>query len=1224
MDRPTELPTALGIFGTGLSQHARLVTLASAQASALPESLMPERFAGREAVNELFAFDVDALSTSTDLDLSAFIGEELTVMLLQPDGSRRAWHGQCTSAGWLGADGGVARYRLQLEPALSLLRLRRDSYIFQDLDARQIVTELLADYPQVRFEFDITQQLSPRPVCTQYRESDYEFFMRLLASEGLSWRFEHDQASEESGDGQSRHKLVIFDSQAKAPDTPDGAELRFHGMRATDTDDAIDRFSARRRVAANAVSIASWDPAQLQAPAAEQRTSLDAGELPLLAVYDGSGERIASGSDNGADSDPHSRLMLQALELDNKLFEGAGAMRRLAAGHAFRLTQHELYADGSNSFTVLWVEHEARNNFAPQIKALLTGSIENGTYRNTFGCVRDTVAIVPKAIAAPTPATALGPQTAIVVGLADAVATTTRDHQVRIQFAWQRGQGANAGGLAHNTDDAGNAPGDERSGTWVRVAEALAGPNWGSQFTPRIGTEVLVDFVEGDMDRPLVVAQLYTGSDVPPFSAGVDSGTNHAGTLSGIHSNAFDGAGYNQWQLDDTQGQVRMRLATSTAATQLNLGYLIQQAPGSAQRGAYRGSGFELRTDAWGVVRGAEGVLLTTTPRNGAVSTQMDAAEALGSLKTARDLAQALADAATQQKALSSKDALTAHADVITQLDPQEKGKHEGDVNGQTAQKAQSGSRELDAAQPVEKFGTPLVVMDAPSSINWATPASTVLFAGQQLQWTTQGDVHMTAGATIASVAANAATYFSQTGGIQAIAANGPVSLQAHTDQLEILADKSVTVISVSDSIDIKANQKIVLQAGESAITLEGGDITFACPGNFTVKGGQHVFETGGNGAGAMQPLPDSRLKLYDEGFVLKDRDTGEPMPRQPYRIKRIDGTFEEGMTDDKGLTHVIAAAAAEALVIELLKSRGGATAKQEPTTPSRPEPKYKPAGESTTTPTDMKRRKEVLAKRPACWIEDYEKEIKVSSVPGYNNTYDARGKAHDYFDLVQYKIYVPVKSNTAVIAELRVKTVAVLDAVEQAADEQQKGTQAATDRARHRANAIKNAQQVATRGLEKFWNNQLKIEITDPECGTKVLPIVYRVVWVDSGQHYTMNLHKRYPREGVTDDVIDVSVNTDEWTYAHEFGHCYGLPDEYSYTENEDETVRYVKPDGTLDEPIMTPCLERDETGLPRVIMWATDSPIVKPRHGWQIAIEVQRLLRDKIGRKIKCDILM
>jgi type VI secretion system secreted protein VgrG len=285
-------------FGTGLSQHARLITLASAQECGLPESLVVEQFTGREGVNELFAFDVDALSVSTDLDLGLFIGEELTVALLQPDGSRRAWHGICTESAWLGADGGVARYRLRLEPALALLALRRDSYIFQDKNARDIVTELLADYPQIRFEFDITQPLAVRPVCTQYRESDLEFFIRLLASEGLSWRFAHDQQDDAGDDpGQARHRIVIFDSLAAAPATPGDESIRFHGVRATERDDAIDTFRARRQVAENGVSISSWDPAQLLAPAAEQQSNLDAGELPALSIYDGSGERIASDND---------------------------------------------------------------------------------------------------------------------------------------------------------------------------------------------------------------------------------------------------------------------------------------------------------------------------------------------------------------------------------------------------------------------------------------------------------------------------------------------------------------------------------------------------------------------------------------------------------------------------------------------------------------------------------------------------------------------------------------------------------------------------------------------------------------------------------------------------------------------------------------------------------------------------------------------------------------
>ena len=1267
-----QAPAATGQFGTGLSQHARLITLATAQQSGQPESLMAEQFEGREAVNELFRFEVDALSTAASLDLASFIGEEMTLCLLQPDGSQRAWHGICTDCAWLGADGGVARYRLRLEPALALLRLRRDSYIFQDKHARDIVTELLADYPQLRFEFDVSQALATRAICTQYRESDFDFFARLLAAEGLSWRFEHDQpgGAQEGGDGQAqaRHKLVIFDSKATAPQTPGGADMRFHGVRATDTDDAIDRFGARSQVQSNAVSISSWHPEQVTAPAAEQVSSLEAGQLPQLAVYDGAGERLHA---DRAAAGPHSERMLQALELDNKQFDGAGAVRRLAAGHAMRLLQHEQHADGANAFTVLWAEHQARNNAGPAGASLggmlsqlartaglggvadwIAGQIEPGTYRNRFGCVRASVAIVPRATAARAPAVALGPQTALVVGLADSVATTGRDHQVRIQFAWQRGSAANPGGLAHNTDQQGNAPGNEASGAWVRVAEALAGPNWGSQFTPRLGTEVLVDFIEGDMDRPLVVAQLYTGSDTPPYAAGEESGVNHAGVLSGMHSHNFDGAGYNQWVLDDTQGQLRTRLASSSAATELNLGYLVQQGATTAQRGSYRGSGFELRTDAWAMLRAGEGMLISTTARArqgaGVASSQLDTKEALALLRGACELSKTVATSASQQKALVSKDANQAQMDMAAQIDPQQDGKYQAAVGGQEASKAGSGTRAPDTAQPVERYAQPLVLMESPSSINWATPASTVLFAGQQLHWTAQADLHMTAGQTVASVAANAATLFSQEGGIKAVAGNGPVSLEAHTDQLEILADQAITVISVSDSIDIKANQKIVLQAGQSSITLEGGDITFRCPGHFTVKGGQHVFNGGASAAAGLPPLPDSRLKLFDEGFVLKDRDTGELMPRQPYRIKRADGSIETGMTDARGLTHVVAAAAVEALVIELLKSPGelpetpdspapapatapksdtrakapapGTTAKA----PPKPEPKFKEKSTSSTSPVDNKQRKEVLIKRPACWIDDYEKEIDVSSVPRYNNTFGANGAPHNYFDTVRYKIYVPVKSNTSIIAELRVKAITVLDAADQALEERERGTQQAATRVKQRAAAIKYVKGIATAGLEAHWNNKFQMEIRDPECGTRILPIVYRIVYVESNEHYLMQIHKRYDREGVTGTVIDVSPSTNGQVHAHEFGHCYGIPDEYSYVEGDDETVKYMKPDGTWDAPVSA--LSDDEEPEERLanIMNSVGSTIVYHRHAWQIAIEVQELLRAEIGRKIKCDIIL
>jgi type VI secretion system secreted protein VgrG len=369
---------------------------------------------------------------------------------------------------------------------------------------------------------------------------------------------------------------------------------------------------------------------------------------------------------------------------------------------------------------------------------------------------------------------------------------------------------------------------------------------------------------------------------------------------------------------------VRTRLASSSAATELNLGYLIHQAASSAHRGGYRGSGFELRTDAWAVLRGGEGVLLSTSARarqgSGVASTQMDAAEALSLSKSAQALNNTLNEAAGQQQALVSKDAAKAQANFIHQLDPKTTGKYAGAINGQQAIKAKDRSRELDAGQAVEKFGSAIVLMDSAASINWATPASTVISAGRQLHWTMQSDLHMTAAHTASSVAGSATNFFSHSGGIQAIAANGPVSLHAHTDQLEILANQAVTVISVNDSVEISARDKIVLQSGQCAVTLEGQNITFACPGKFSVKGGKHFFDAGAFKKASVTPLPDSRPKLFDEGFVLRDEDTGALLPNYPYRIVRADGSIEAGITDAEGRTHVVSSAEIEEINIEIAR----------------------------------------------------------------------------------------------------------------------------------------------------------------------------------------------------------------------------------------------------------------------------------------------------------------
>ena len=277
------------------------------------------------------------------------------------------------------------------------------------------------------------------------------------------------------------------------------------------------------------------------------------------------------------------------------------------------------------------------------------------------------------------------------------------------------------------------------------------------------------------------------------------------------------------------------------------------------------------------------------------VSTQMDTLESVAQLRAAQALGDALGNAATHQTALLSEDANKAQKEFINTLNPKQKGKYTAPVNTQPALKADAGSRALAATQPVEKFDSAVVLLESPASINLASKASTVLFAAQHLHWSTQSDTHWAAAQTVASVSGNATSLFTHEGGMQAFAGNGPVSLQAHTGQLELLADKDITILSVNDQIVIKANQKIRLMAGQSSVTLEGGNITLACPGNFTVKGAQHTFAGASSLAAELKQLPSGCIAIdppsvslftrYDEQIVYKDSH-GEAMADIPVHVK--------------------------------------------------------------------------------------------------------------------------------------------------------------------------------------------------------------------------------------------------------------------------------------------------------------------------------------------------
>lgn len=829
--------------------------------TALPGAFLVERFQGQEAVCDSYRFEIDCISTSAFLETAALIGEPVDLRLQCADGSYRHWRGLCSQAAPLGSDGGYSRYRLTLEPWLVLLKLRRNALIFQDSDVLQVLERVFADYPQAAWRFDVTQTLPKPAITTQYRETDYDFVTRLLADAGLAWRFDHaqdesegDDASSEPGQrgGATGHTLVIFDRQAEVPSaSPD--TLRFHRTSSSESEDAIGHFSELRQATPDAVGTASWQAEQVEAISASAIGDAAGPNLPQREVY----SVPRSGRYGERDqAQKTAELRLDALRLPQRLHAGAGSGRGLDAGRAFTLSQH---ADLSGqAFVPLRVEHLAANNLTSNATAILDASgLERGSYRNRFLAVPLGTAIVP--LARPKPI-APGAQTARVVGLPSAANTVTRDHQVRIQFAWQRGLVPTYGGASEAGSSAhpdGHAPGDETSGTWVRVAEWLAGPNWGSHALPRIGAEVLVEFLHADIDQPLITGQLFNGEVAPPFTAGQESPANHIGTLSGLHTQSLDGSGRQQWVIDDAPGQLRQRLHTTLADSRLELGYLIQHNDG--QRGALSGQGFDLATLGWGNLHAATGVLLSTSARNDARSTQFDIVEAVSQLKGAEKTAQALNDAASQNQvpALKGNEQQTA---FITAVDAQQSGKYDGDVAGQPASKPGATGRHGGA--PVERFAGPMLVAESPDSLGTVTPASALAYAGGHSHITVQDDAHFAAGHTFAAVSGAHTALFAQEGPVRTIAAQGPLSVQAHVGTLELLADKSVTVTATDERIDVLAKQKVVLQAGQTRVTLEGGDITFECPGNFTVKAGMHPFKGGEGGTAPLPSLPRGQTKL--------------------------------------------------------------------------------------------------------------------------------------------------------------------------------------------------------------------------------------------------------------------------------------------------------------------------------------------------------------------------
>ncbi|QEL54877.1 type VI secretion system Vgr family protein [Chromobacterium paludis] len=943
-----DLSTLLASFASAFTQDRRQLTLSLGAGSIAAEQLLPLALDGEEGVSRPYRFTVRCLSPDGAIELKTLLGLPARIGIEDAQGGESIRCGVVSQAKLEGADGGFAKYALTIEPPFALLRHRRTSRVFQDLTVPQIIEQILTEHQQANPAFARGQALAlqvgqadARSYCLQYRESDYDFIVRLMHEEGYAWRFEHVD-----GDA-PQVKLVVFDDVYSLP--PAQIErARFHRADATEEEDGLTDWQAARQIVPGQVALATFDYQPVSTQQVGDQSRIEQGQdgaalQSTLQDYDPQGLYYAGGAEPLS---RYAQLRQQAYDLQAKQFEGGGTLRGLTAGQWFRLDDHPAHETDSaqdREFVVTGQTLHARNNLpadlAQQLSLAAPGLLaaglatdaalqENGAGKGRFlpsplagegqgergrlaasespfttriQAQRRGIPLTPAyAHTAQAKPTSLGVQTATVVGpaeptdqAADEIYTDAQG-RIKVQFHWQRPQehaqfGANL---------------DDKSSCWLRVAMPSAGAGFGHQFIPRIGQEVLVDFIEGDIDRPVITGVLYNGSHPTPDFSGAGALPANK-TLSGIKSKEHQGGGYNELLFDDTPGEVRAKLSSESGKTQLNQGFLTH--PRSHGKAQPRGDGFELRTDQHGAIRAAHGLLLSTEAQNGAGGKQLAREHAQSQLDAALSLSQALAETASGQLA----DTMETGPDEIGPDNAKTGKKPDGHLQHHVdALKAwEAGSNtDKDGKTAKEQAGQqPLLILSGPAGIASLTEQSQTVSAGTNLNLVAQRDANHTTGRRwIHNVGQHISLFVAGVKdkvALKLIAAKGKVQVQAQSDAMELTADKDVTITSVKQKIQFNGKQEILLTSGGAYVRIKGGKIELHAPGTVSFKGASHDW-SGGTSLGQMfNSMPDAK---FDNKYQILDEHTGQPLINQKYKIIRQSGEAELGITDSNGFTHVV------------------------------------------------------------------------------------------------------------------------------------------------------------------------------------------------------------------------------------------------------------------------------------------------------------------------------
>jgi type VI secretion system secreted protein VgrG len=427
--------------------------------------LLLDGFAGREAISAPFHFDLRMRSTNKALDAQTIIGKVVTVTVKDQVGTARYFSGIVKRFAHAGANAQYAFYSAEVAPRLWLLTLGRDRVIYQNQSALDIVKAVLGTF-QVTFELRISgSDYAVREYCVQYDESAFDFISRLMEEEGIFYFFTFANGT---------HTMVLADS-ASAHDVGAAATLYFSpDSSIAPRAERFAEFTMMQDIVSGEHVLADYD---YLTPASSTATSSGSASVPTGRSYVFPGKYATS-----AEGSRKAAVRLAAQTVQQQTGHGAGYCYSLTAGTSFTLSGH-VNSALNVSYVVRAVTHTASND----------------TYSNAFDVFPESVPFRAPLVT-PRPVVA-GTHTAKVVGSSGEEIWTDANGRVKLKFYWDGSAGA-----------------DENSSCWVRVSQASAGQGWGHLVLPRIGQEVVVSYVDGDPDRPLVTGCVYNGQNTPPVA----------------------------------------------------------------------------------------------------------------------------------------------------------------------------------------------------------------------------------------------------------------------------------------------------------------------------------------------------------------------------------------------------------------------------------------------------------------------------------------------------------------------------------------------------------------------------------------------------------------------------------------------------------------------------------------------------------------------------------